>query len=116
MEEVTMRRLALAAILVIAIFVASAASPSGRAGRIKEFPVPTAGSAPGDITAGPDGNMWFTESVGNNIGRINPTGVVTEFPVPTPSSYPAGIARGPDGNLWFTENDANQIGRLTPAG
>jgi streptogramin lyase len=22
-------------------------------------------------TAGPDGNLWFTESAGNNIGRIS---------------------------------------------
>jgi S-layer family protein len=26
---------------------------------------------PNGITAGPDGNLWFTETVGNKIGRIN---------------------------------------------
>jgi virginiamycin B lyase len=30
---------------------------------------PTASSLPTDITAGPDGAMWFTEGSGN-IGRI----------------------------------------------
>jgi virginiamycin B lyase len=33
------------------------------------FPTPTANSGPTDITSGPDGNLWFTEAVGN-IGRI----------------------------------------------
>src|SRR5207248_167452 len=34
---------------------------------------------PGDIVAGPDGNLWFTEN-GDVIGRITPLGVITEFP------------------------------------
>ena len=38
-----------------------------------------AGASPFEITAGPDGNLWFTENVGNRIGRITPAGVVTEF-------------------------------------
>ena len=29
---------------------------------ITEFPVPTANSEPYGITAGPDGNLWFTET------------------------------------------------------
>ena len=31
------------------------------------------------ITAGPDGNLWFTEFALDRIGRITPAGVVTEF-------------------------------------
>ena len=38
------------------------------------------GSAPNGITAGPDGNLWFTESDGSRIGRITPSGVASEFP------------------------------------
>src|SRR3989442_498675 len=68
------------------------------------------------ITAGPDGNLWFTEFNGNRIGRIPPTGVITEFPLSTVDSRPAGITAGPDGNLWFTEAVGNQIGRITPGG
>jgi virginiamycin B lyase len=55
------------------------------------------------ITAGPDGNLWFTEYGGNKIGRITTAGVITEFPIPTDDSEPWGITSGPDGNLWFTE-------------
>src|SRR5438876_6556674 len=35
----------------------------------------TAAAFPYDITAGPDGNLWFTEYNGTRIGRITPLGV-----------------------------------------
>jgi virginiamycin B lyase len=82
---------------------------------ITEFPVPTANSRPYTIVPGPDGNLWFTESNGNKIGRITPTGVITEFPVPTAQSGPYGITVGADGNIWFTERFGNQIARFTIA-
>ena len=37
---------------------------------ITEFALPTQGGIPYQITAGPDGNLWFTEELGNKIGRI----------------------------------------------
>ena len=64
----------------------------------------------GGIAAGADGNVWFTEGVGNKIGRITPTGTITEFTIPTASSGPLGIAAGADGNVWFTENSGNKVG------
>src|SRR4051812_28445342 len=71
---------------------------------ISLFPAPAVDSNPYGIVAGPDGNLWFTESGANNIGRISATGVITEFPIPTADSGPSAIAAGPDGNLWFTES------------
>src|SRR6266516_5495118 len=85
-------------------------------GKVREFSVPTAGGGPIGITAGPGGNMWFTEGIGNKIGRITPSGTITEYPVPTPNSIPHSITAGLDGDLWFTEINSNQIGRITPAG
>ena len=80
------------------------------AGSVTEFPVPTTKSSPQGITAGPDGNLWFTEQAANKIGRISPSGTITEFPVP---NFLSEIAAGPDGNLWFTEVRGNKIGRIT---
>jgi len=80
---------------------------------ITEFP---ASGGPGGITAGPDGALWFTEFVGNKIGRMTTAGVVTEFPIPTANASPREIVAGPDGNLWFTEEDGNKIGRITIGG
>ena len=82
---------------------------------ITEFPVPTPNSRPYTIVPGPDGNLWFTESNGNKIGRITPAGAISEFAVPTGQSAPYGIAVGPDGNIWFTERFGNKIGRFSPA-
>lgn len=89
-------------------------------GVITEFPLPQVPGGPAHaplfITAGPDGNLWFTETDANLIGRITPDGVISEFSVPTSASFLVGITTGPDGNLWFAEAAANQIGRMTPDG
>ncbi len=81
---------------------------------IHEFPITTA-SGPTGITAGPDGNLWFTENTANRIGRITPAGVVTDFNL-TAGSGPKSITAGPDGNLWFTEFNGSRIGRITTDG
>jgi RHS repeat-associated protein len=102
------------------------------AGVITEYPLPigntyrTCGRCPIEITAGPDGNLWFTEYGPGKIGRMTPSGVLTEFPIPTGNSFPYGIAAGPDGALWFTETGVsdggvgpiggNNIGRITTDG
>ena len=78
-------------------------------GQVTEFPISTADTQPGPITAGPDGNLWFSEQ--GAIGRITPSGEVTAFPVHSPT----GIEGGPDGNIWFT-TFYGTIGRITPSG
>src|SRR5215469_4527719 len=78
---------------------------------ITEFPVPAAYW----ITAGPDGNLWFTDPSNNQIGIINPaTHAIAEFPVPTARAGPHEITAGPDGNVWFTESHASKIGEINP--
>ena len=85
---------------------------------INEFPTPTPGSSPYFITAGPDGNLWFTENQANKIGQITSSGLIAEFPILPVSShaFPTGITTGPDGNVWFTEDSTNKIGRIMPDG
>jgi hypothetical protein len=83
-------------------------------GTVTEIPIPTANSGPAGITAGPDGNLWFTENGGNKVGIITPAGAVSETsPLPSSGSGPAGITAGPDGNLWFTEFTGNRVAKLT---
>src|SRR2546426_12682779 len=83
---------------------------------ISQFALPTTGAEPTAIAAGPDGNLWFTEFAGNQIGRMTPAGGLTVYPLTAGNSGPRGMTAGPDGNLWFTERTANQIGRITPPG
>jgi streptogramin lyase len=72
------------------------------------------------ITAGPDGNMWFTEFESAKIGRTTTNGAITKYPVPNTGlqNTPWAIAAGPDGNLWFTEygGGVGKIGRITTTG
>ena len=118
------RRLVLAVVVVVAalagsLALAGASASADPLGAITEFSEGiTPGSGLGAITAGPDGNLWFTEEFGNGpgIGRITPGGEVTEFSTITPESVPQGITTGPDGNLWFTESRGNRIGRITTTG
>ena len=96
--------------------------PAGRiaritpTGQITEFTLPTAGSEPRGIVAGPDGNLWFTEAGpgGHKIGRITPNGVITEFALPDQNADPNAITRGPDGNIWFTGQDFTTARGMNP--
>ena len=103
------------ALLVLA-FAGVALPAETRAQTITEFPLPNHAASPMDIVAGPDGNLWFVEMVGNRIGRITPHGVITEFAIPTADSSPVSITAGADGHLWFVEANGNKIGRITTGG
>ena len=91
-------------------------APSGQFTEYR-FPALTGLPLLGRITAGPDGNVWFTEPgdydhPGEKIGRIDPSGNVTEFTTPSAGSMPSGITAGPDGNIWFTEPAVGKVGKL----
>ncbi|MEZ4664148.1 MAG: hypothetical protein R2911_42000 [Caldilineaceae bacterium] len=86
-------------------------------GQIQSFALPTVGSVPIYVKAGPDGNMWVTELVGNKIARVTESGAVTEFPIPTHNSRPIAIVPEPGGQaMWFTEEAGNKVARIEPDG
>lgn len=114
-------------ILQVSIFLALVGSllffqgePAVAASTVTIFQVASTGTSQG-ITAGPDGNLWFTEFYDNVVGRITPAGSSTLFNLKTQNSA-TYITSGPDGALWLTLlNDVggsttNQIGRLTTGG
>ena len=80
--------------------------------------------APGGITAGPDGALWFTSYFykfpETTVGRIATRGTAaTVATVPSEIegvSEPLGITTGPDRALWFTDPNGNAIGRITVDG
>ncbi len=86
--------------------------------------IPTANSGPASITIGPDGNIWFTESGVEQVGKLtvgtvcNPSNgsMICEYPSPIPQ--PGEMAVGPDGALWIVEQlgTAGDIGRITTDG
>jgi virginiamycin B lyase len=87
---------------------------------ITEFPFPSPENNDylylSGISAGPDGNLWFTyqdfTTNANDVGRITTRGVITLFPTPTAHTGPTDITAGPDGAMWFTEANG-QVGRIT---
>lgn len=86
-------------------------TPAAGAAQITEYELPFR-SQPVDITTGPDGNLWFTESGRGRIGRLTPDGQLREFPLPTPGADPRGIAAG-GGHLFYTEFLNTKIGRIS---
>ena len=71
------------------------------------------GNMPTAIAAGPDGNLWFTDSLANAIGRVTPSGQITEYPNGLGrSNGPTAIAPGADGDMWFADTGADAIGRI----
>ncbi|MBV8263796.1 MAG: Virginiamycin B lyase [Candidatus Eremiobacteraeota bacterium] len=78
-----------------------------------EYHIPTVSSGTLDIAAGPDGDLWFTETAAGNIGKVSTSGVFSEFHDTAVS--PSAITVGPDGNLWFVHGN-DQVGRITTAG
>jgi streptogramin lyase len=65
------------------------------------------------MAAGPDGNVWFTNTGSFAIGRATPDGAVTTYA--TGDVRPVRIAAGSDGALWFTTQSA-KLGRITTDG
>jgi len=78
------------------------------------------GVAPGKLTAGSDGAVWFADvqSSAPKIGRITTSGTVTEYSIPgTNVSYQiGGPVLGPDDAIWFNYRINNpaayKVGRL----
>jgi len=92
-------------------------------GTMQTFSVPN-DTAIREMTAGPDGNIWFSyfdarsrPSTGG-IGKITPQGQVTLIPMPAsyipynrswdPYSSGTNITAGADGNIWFIASSSNE--------
>ncbi|MEO8190638.1 MAG: hypothetical protein ABI682_09870 [Acidobacteriota bacterium] len=77
--------------------------------QLTEYPLDPL-SAPTQITAGPDGRIWYSDPRGSNIGALSATQPAQVFqvslpgPMDSPLAFPSpfGICSGPDGNIWFT--------------
>jgi virginiamycin B lyase len=106
------RRGSLSSILALLIALAVVSAADARPRFAGAFDL---SGTPGQITRGPDGNIWVTISgsgKNNTLARIKPNGTVTEY-APAAVVNPVGITSGPDGNLWLTRNGG--VIRVAPA-
>ncbi|MBU6364429.1 MAG: hypothetical protein KGQ95_09450, partial [Acidobacteria bacterium] len=101
---------------------ATASAATTPVGEVTEFVADAdAGFRPGNITSGPDGNLWFTLSkrtlfVPDAVVRMTPQGQATTFTLPGGNSGVRDITSGPLGSLWVTEVNAGRIMQVTTTG
>jgi streptogramin lyase len=78
----------------------------------REFPV---GVQPHDLTAGPDGRVWFVAAVEDDLGALDPeTGEVEHFDVIPKKSEPHMLRWLDDGLLYITLAEAGKLGVFDP--
>jgi streptogramin lyase len=111
-------------LILVSLALVALAGPAHAAipiGKITEFSdgLSPSGSVPVGVAAGPDGNVWFTDTSGPfGVGKMTPGGEATEFHDGLSAFRTLGfIAAGTDGNLWFGAGGAKPaIGRVTTDG
>jgi virginiamycin B lyase len=64
-----------------------------------------------EITLGPDGNLWFTQQLQNEVGRLTPSGQFTLWSTGD-NSGPHGIEFDKQGRLWITRQFSNTISQV----
>ena len=86
-------------------------------GAITQFVYPTANAGGGEIIDGPDGRLWFAETLAGNIGAVTTGGAITEYPLGSNTTLPVGMALDPSHTgVWFTLYGANALGLMLPNG
>ena len=80
------------------------------------FPLTSSAGAPGGITTGPDGNVWFTLPSVDKIGTINTTGTPQlSTPITLPSGQtPQSLAAGKT-LIWYIDSSNNALGSFNPS-
>lgn len=109
-------------------FARSAPPPARERIRIREFsdlPKYYNYYGPSAIAAGPDGNLWVTDTIDQDYGTNVVVGIATSGKQQHAYNYPGvstegasfdDIVAGPDGALWITDGYNEQIVRMTLQG
>src|SRR5215213_2830421 len=105
-----LRFIALAALAVVAA-LAALASPASAAPRTTEYKLPEF-SVPNDLTTGPDGAVWVTDSSLGHIYRISVKGKIRSYDV---GQMPSGITTA-YGSMWVADAGGDAIHRVETDG
>lgn len=105
-------RAAIAVAVLAGVALVLPAAAGAVSSSITEYKL-TAGSGPGDMTVGSDGNTWFVDQGSGRVGYITHSGKVKTFALPK-GSAPNSITSAPSGNVWVTETGTSELARITP--
>jgi virginiamycin B lyase len=91
--------------------------PIGRVtkdGKLSKFYPPTKGK-PQRLQVDENNIVWFTERVGNKIGRFDPeTETFKEFDLPGPNPSPYAIFIDKEHMIWYSSHEQDTLNRLDP--
>jgi virginiamycin B lyase len=80
-----------------------------------ETTLPTGGSGPWDVAEAPNGYLYVSENLNDDMARL---ATLFQSPIPqtpvTSESESESVVLGPDGNLWFTQFGLDHIGVVSP--
>ncbi len=76
----------------------------------------SASNTPYGIALGRDGNIWFTDTATNKLGRLLINAMaVTETSAGLPgAATPTALTSSGDGDLWFTDPGTDAVGKFNP--
>ena len=84
-------------------------------GKITKYQPPTKGK-PQRLEFDAQGNVWFSERVGNKIGRLNPTtGEIKEYDLPGGAASPYAIGIDRNQMVWYASHEQDTLNRLDPS-
>ena len=107
--------------LLVAVLAYAAPAVAAPVGTVTVFPLPASDSDSGPIAAGPEGDIWLSDGLGENnkIVQVTPHGAVTAEHVIPGSRVPESLAFTANGDLWVQEKGPGEeefMGLLTPGG
>jgi hypothetical protein len=85
------------------------------------------GTGPSDVAVAPDGSIWFTNELRNEVGRLDPAAntfenfSMAEIDPALAPGIPRRITAAPDGTIWVSESGyyghsaANALVRIVPS-
>ncbi|SDY79243.1 Vgb family protein [Herbiconiux ginsengi] len=81
--------------------------------------IPSVSARPGagkpqtaQVAAAGEDTVWVTDTAGDAVLLVGPTGILRRIDVPTPGAQPFGIATQADGTTWFTELGRDALGHI----
>lgn len=100
--------------LIAPVAVLALAMAAAEAAQVTYYQLP-AGAYPHDVSAAPDGKVWYSGQRLGVLGVFDPkTGKAEHIPL-GPGSSPHGVITAPDGSAWLTDGGQNAMVRFDPS-